>query len=95
MTSQPRLPLTRLITVLAVLFIVVFSVAALSVLRAIPVPERVATSTAAAATVAAATTTASGGNGGPAPLSAENPLDAKPKLPPAPEKKVKSDSSGE
>jgi TPR repeat protein len=42
-----------------------------------------------------ATTAASGGNGGPAPLSAENPLDAKPKLPPAPEKKIKSDSSGE
>src|SRR4029079_12065845 len=32
-----------------------------------------------------ATTTGSGGNGGSAPLSAENPLDAKPKLPPAPE----------
>jgi TPR repeat protein len=32
---------------------------------------------------------------GPAPLSAENPLEGKPKLPPPPEKKVKSDSSAE
>jgi TPR repeat protein len=32
---------------------------------------------------------------GPAPLSASNPLDSKPKLPPAPEKKIKSDSSSE
>jgi TPR repeat protein len=38
---------------------------------------------------------ATDGSNAPAPLSAENPLDAQPKLPPAPEKKVKSDSSGE
>jgi cytochrome c2 len=61
MTPPSRLPLTRLITVLAVLFIIVFSAAALSVLRAIPVPERAATSTAAVGTaVAGMTTTASG-----------------------------------
>jgi TPR repeat protein len=34
-------------------------------------------------------------SGQPAPLSADNPLDGKPKLPPVPEKKVKSDSSSE
>jgi TPR repeat protein len=33
-------------------------------------------------------------NSGPAPLSADNPLEGKPKPPPVPEKTVKSDSSG-
>lgn len=54
-------------------------------------PDKTATPPAAAPPAA---NTVTGSTSGPAPLSAENPLDGKPKPPPIPEKTIKSDSSG-
>jgi TPR repeat protein len=62
-----------------------------SVQPAAGAPETSVTSPPPATATAKPTTDSSNG---PAPLSAENPLEGKPKPPPVPEKTVKSDSSG-